>query len=384
MKSLIKFATIVSVAAMASTAFAGPTINITGSTAARAAVQNTLLAIMTLTGTGNGYAYTDTASNGIGKATYSIFKGVYPGISGTTIVRCSWSGSASGIQSLTTGANVPLLPTITTVSSGGTKIATETGVATDSAPAHFSLSDVAQASTSYQSPALVPSNLFIVPFVWVANETAPVGMTDMTTQLARAILGNGAIPLSMFTGVAGDVSTYVYTMGRDAGSGTRITTLAEVGYGIAVNVAQYKGTYNSGTDAVTALTYDANNGESSGGTVATNLKGTSTAVSVDGNAAESCVLVSYLGTSDAATALSSGAKYLTYNGAAYSPEAIYNGLYTFWGYEKMYDTGGLDADQTAFKTQLKTSIGSHLGSTGLDASLMNVSRDVDGGLVGPL
>ena len=166
------------------------TINITGSTAFRSVVHNSILAAMN----GESYAYTGTSFTG---ASQAIFVGTVPGISGTTTVRTSWSGSASGIRDVAQANNVNFLPIGTTVSPGGTA-STPTG--TDPATAKFALSDVFQASTIFTSPALQNANVAVVPFVFVANNGAPAGLTNVTPQLAEALYSTAFLPLSLFTG----------------------------------------------------------------------------------------------------------------------------------------------------------------------------------------
>jgi len=56
-------------------------------------------------------------------------------------------------------------------------------------------------------------------------------------------------------------------------------------------------------------------------------------------------IVGYIGVSDASSIPSSNnAKVLTYNGVAYGPTDVFNGNYSFWGFEHMYyKTGGTNA-----------------------------------------
>jgi hypothetical protein len=70
----------------------------------------------------------------------------------------------------------------------------------------------------------------------LTNEGSTI--TNVTSQQWRALLAGGYQPLSMFTGNAAHV-TNVFATGRNDGSGTRTTYMAESGYGITSLVKQY-------------------------------------------------------------------------------------------------------------------------------------------------
>jgi hypothetical protein len=76
----------------------------------------------------------------------------------------------------------------------------------------------------------------VIVFTMLTNEGSAV--TNVTSQQWRALLTKGFQPLSMFTGNSADTSN-VFATGRNDGSGTRTTYLAESGYGIANTVQQY-------------------------------------------------------------------------------------------------------------------------------------------------
>ncbi len=96
--------------------------------------------------------------------------------------------------------------------------------------------------------------------------------------------------------------------------------------------------------------------------------------------------VSYLGLSDAATAIAGGAQPINWNGVAYSATAVQQGQYTFWGYEHLdyrSNYGSVDSNGKQVADQIAGDI---LGvdapaSSGLLLSSMQVSRPIDGGLV---
>ena len=398
------------VAALAPVAMADTTINITGATAFRAAALNSIK---------NSYTSMTYAYNGgtFTSSTYAIFKGTYPGISGVTTIRTSFSGSVEGVRDVAGQLNVPFLPASTTTSGGGTANA-PTG-SLDSAKPQLAFSDAFASSTPYDNGTLVGANAGIIGFRFVANQGAT--LTNITAQQFRALAANGVQPLSLFTGNAADTKT-VYLTGRNDGSGTRVTTLAETGFGYANVMNQWKGV-TSGTEPSVTVTslqiwptgdganvsniYNndtaANGGYSSGGSIATLLGGTSSSVTTkDATGAtiatgQDLVILSYLGTNDSyVAAVTNGAVPLSYNGSTLNvgsggitnPEVIRNGSYTFWGYEHLFwvdgsRTGDLDTFVTALLGTNGLDNATNLGNAGLQTSTMNVSRGDDGGLVGP-
>ena len=369
-------------------------IDITGSTAFRSAVHNSLVAQFNGT-TGAGYAYTGTD---VTKANQALFKGRLSGVD--FIVRTSFNGSVTGIQKVASGAtDVAFIPTNATAASTGTANAT----ASTTGAARFALSDVYQSSTPYKTPSLTNNNVAVAPFRFLASNGAPI--TNMTPQLYRALYANATMPLSLFTGNPAD-TTPVYCTGRDNGSGTRATVMAETGYGINTLVVQYYATLtNAGAAGATinavdfvptsggpaTLTLDAvnagNGGYTSGGDVAKAVSAASAAnVTIDGSASGGpVVLVGYAGTSDANTALTNPvpAVALNYNGVAYSVAGVQNGTYTLWGYEHLYSSSGLSANETIWYNSFKTTLSSNLGITGIAIGTMNVNRSTDGAVVGP-
>lgn len=370
-------------------------INITGATAFRSSVHTTLVNILD-SGTRT-YGYVGT--NGLGNAGQAIFKGNLGGPTGPLVtIRTSFSGSATGIAAVTSGSNVNFLATGSTTSAGGTS-----GLAngTDPAVADFALSDVFQNSTNFKSPALTTSIVAVVPFVFMGSKNLPSGVTTMNPNIFRSMWANGAAPLAMFTGLAADEDKFVHPVGRDAGSGTRITTLAETGYGINIPVNQFNLTITTTApfDVTAQVTADdpsidgedGNFGASSGGTVASWLNATTTAVSAANG--YTTYYMSYLGVTDATTAYAAGAgaKYIAWNGVnyfngtgSYLPDLIYNGKYTFWGYEHFYYLPATNAGvKGTFITNFQAALAANPGAAGLNPANMRVSRQNDGGLIAP-
>lgn len=405
MKSYLKLATLALIAS-APLASADTEIRITGSTAFRSAIHASLLS--GVFSTLDRYSHSGaTAGSGSG-ASKSTWRGTVTGITGTTTIRTSWSGSATGIQSVTAQSNVSFLTDGTLVAAG------ENFNQTTSAnqAAHIAMSDVYQASTAFATPFLDDNQVAVVPFVWVVNNSANAEnnkLTSITSQGARALYNSGSQALSLFTGIATDTRT-VYVTGRDTGSGTRITALAETKYGFSTPLTHWQVTASGG--AVTELrvwptaavvpsnggdTLPGNGGYTSGGTVATALSNSSNSGITLKNAAgtsigtnQSAILVSCIGLSDSATIVAAAVpgKRLSYEGVSFSTIAtdgdkVRNGSYTMWGYQHLYAKSGLSADETTAKDALVTAIPSNLGTAGIALTSMIVARGEDGGLVAP-
>jgi hypothetical protein len=237
----------------------------------------------------------------------------------------------------------------------------------------------------------------------VANE-GTTGFTNMTQQLARALYSNGTQPKKLFTGnpSALDANQQVLAIGRDNGSGTRITQLAETQYGVFNPVQQWK---LVGTSSITSAQIwpiessvgafaPGNGGYSSGSTIRTFMGLTSSSVNLidaDGITYETGIpvtLVAWLGITDSTTAVTNGAVRLSYEGVMYdgtNANLIYEGLYTGWGYLHMYAPSGLSTEEGIFRDNLATQLTDTnvLGTAGLPINLMNVSRGNDGATVGP-
>ena len=391
------------------------TIVITGSSAYRANVD---AALLHLGFTATAWITGKTSANG--NAALYTGSGTYAGY----LVKTSWSGSAAGIQTVAATS-----PTKTV----GVFADTDTGALADPRSGgnqvrpDIAMADNTQASTKFNGTFLgttynalkkadvtptvgsvkTSQSVGVVDFVWLLSKSAgqaPYSYTSdtlsMSSQIAQAILkGQGYVPLSLFTGNSTDTATSVYATGRDPDSGTRITTFAESAVGVNSVVQQWKPTIAAGVVTSIAL-YPASvingvtvplgeGGESSGGTVATNLSATGPAATAASSAdGVGGFLVSYVGISDATTAISGGAIRLKYNGIPYSQDNIKNGYYTFWGYENLFYRSTQAADDITNSTH-KVVFGNALASKiyNVDASIfitdMKVSRSFDGGVVTP-
>jgi hypothetical protein len=202
----------------------------------------------------------------------------------------------------------------------------------------------------------------IIPFAWVASGGAPSGLTNVGPNALKALWGStGFLSAEIFTGNSADRAhknqtdgVMIYATGRDSGSGTRLNAFAESGIGInsAVNqvtVATAETGVTISNNTATHLTYDdrlnnvvgavdpGNGGESSGGTLADNLRYTLTSVADDANSfvARPIAFITYLGESDSYRAVagsgskvtgtnSVNARYLTYNGVSAFQGSFFN------------------------------------------------------------
>lgn len=367
--------------------------NVTGATAFRAAANQAIIALLG----GNGvtqYAYT---GSGIDSTNRAIFKGTIN--SQPVIVRASWSGSTQGILDVADQTStVQFLKTTVTTTTGGTVNA---GAAGDfeTGTARFTFSDVDKLLSARPNSAIQGEGVGVVPFMFVAGESAPAGVTNMTDQIHQTLWSNGEIPASVVTGNAANAGFTLLATGRNNGSGTRAAVLAETQYGAFTNVLQFNQT-TSGDRLTGALTGNpfafgsgGNDGHTSNSFVRDLVTRTSSASFLGGQYA----FVSYLTVSDAISATGynqatgavsggEGAKPMTYNGVRYSEANVYNGSYTLWSYQQLYRAADATPAETTFFNDLKGQIDGVLTPVlGLKTSEMNVERSGgDGGPVTPL
>lgn len=211
-------------------------IRLTGSTAFRNATDNAIQDILQA-----GYVWGSTGGAGIG-ATQEIFVGLTQTSGVQVEIKCSWSGSAGGIQSVTqnipagqpfiidatgisfSGSNATATVDLTPLTAGGANILS--GDITESHTADIALSDAYAASTPYTGTALTDTIVGVVPFEWVKGYTTVsnggvASVTDISVPQVQELLAGG-LTLNQFTAVASDQSVLVGCVGRDHDSGTRI------------------------------------------------------------------------------------------------------------------------------------------------------------------
>jgi hypothetical protein len=277
----------------------------------------------------------------------------------TVTVRASYSGSVAGIQALAQNTSQTYLLN-----------ATPGDTATVSHQADLAFSDVFQTSTIFQSPALSDFTVGVLPFAYVKSSVSPAAFTNITIQQLQAFMPNGLLPASYFTGNTNDTATDLYLVGRDSGSGTRLTAQAD---SLFVGSPLLWGTNGS-------CGWIINSGYSSGSGVAGVLNSGCGAA------------VGYLGLSDAAT-VNGGANILRYdgtlpfNGTVGSPDfsPVRNGVYSFWCYEHLFSRTGANANITAYRNALFTEIDKDVATStsAVQTSTMQVTRSADGGPITP-
>jgi hypothetical protein len=287
----------------------------------------------------------------------------------------------------------------------------------------------------------------LVTFEWVLGNigSATVPFTNITSQQASALVSNGIEPLSFFTGNTSDSANFVVFIGRNEDSGTRILTFGEsqsgglagswnLGQSCEQFMIQQSGTstgYSGGYPTTNGSTIvqgtgvtgfkpwpqnwplntenslnwhtTGHSGYTGGGDVANVLKClnpvSTTGWSVSGApsnfvAGTSTVyIVSCLGCSDAATAITGGGHALSYNGVSYNSGSTANiaaGEYTPWNFEHCYYLTSATGSQVAIgsnKTaadaladQIYSTPTSTLSPTGVKFTDLVINRGFNAGI----
>lgn len=396
--SAIMFGTLALVAGNASAATR--VFNLTGATAFRAAANNSIIAM--LGGGATKYAFTGT--QGIGGSNRAIFVGTmptqFPG--DDIIVRTSWSGSTQGILDLadqnsiqflddvvrtdgTPGAGNPVTTAGYNLGEGGADAPEY-----ENAVARWSFSDVDKLLSQRPNAPLTGGPVGVVPFRFLAGEGAPAGVTNMNDQMHETLWSTGFLPASFFTGNPADLTKTAIATGRNNGSGTRATILAETQYGAFTTVVQYNATtqglrtdpYPTGKLlAITQFTNGTNDGHSSNSGVREVLTRDGQDLTFNSNPVDG-FFVSYLTNSDAVSAISEGAIELSYNGVFYSLDKVKNGSYSLWGYQQLYKAAGATTAENTFDARLRVVVPGNMGSAGIPIPDMTVTRT--GGDGGPI
>ena len=381
----------------------------------------------------------NTTSNLTG-SNQAVFKGTFPGITGTTYIRTAFNGSTEGLNAIA-GNNNPAFLTQAAVNSATSSILGGVTTPTETIRPKFSFSDVYQSTSPVDNVVLEPvgsSAVGIVTFCMIANEGAPSDLTNVTVQQARALWTNGIQPLSLFTGDPTDTS-YVFATGRNDGSGTRAAYLTEWSFGVANLVNQYIATSTGATGTITKITAVpanglgtgnfttsgvanastlwgntnvGNGGYSSSSSLRTLMGLTSANVTVYDGQSQTPVLenqpiqlITWLSSADSLVAATAGAKILSYNGVLVTPitsvgsylssgfseadfKKIATGAYSPWSYQHLYFHGSLSANEQSWYNAMKTTwipSGLQTTSNGVRLSDVTVSRPDDGfPIVAPL
>ncbi len=400
---------------------------ITGATAFRSAANNSIIEIL---GGAGVTEYSFIGTQGINGTNRALFRGTMAAFPGDTVyVQASWSGSTQGILDLADQNAVQVLTLANPVSTAGINLGQGANPAPDftTEVPGWAFSDVDKLQSQRPNAPFLGGPVGVVPFMFIAGQSAPDTMTNMTDQLHEALWSTGQIPLSMFTGDVADNGRVVLSTGRNNGSGTRALILAETQYGAFTNVFQwqhtgaFQGTRVSGDGLVALERFDdtvpptqapGNFGYSSNSFVRDMLTRPSTNVTlrskdVDGTflsdlPGQDVVICSYLTISDAIAATGyieatggilpgaevanqkEGAKPMTYNGVRYSEENTRNGSYSLWGYQQFYQRPTATPEEITFDTAFRTSIPNTMGNAGIPIPAMRVDRAlIDGGLISP-
>jgi hypothetical protein len=357
-----KLLTIVTLGGLFTAGTAQAQINfyITGATAFRANAYRSIRAMYV--NQGGALTAQNPADPGASSANMVTFAGTMPNSYGSQVVtiRCSYSGSAAGVQALVQNPNLTFLANASPV--GDTNTMTS--------QADLAFSDVFQSSTPYQRPALNEATVGVQPFSYVRSVTTPATVTNITIQQLQAFQSGGVEPLSYFTGNSADDATLVYFVGRDSGSGTRVAQILD---SIFVGNPLLWAPDSSCNWNVYA-------GFSSGSGIVGVLNGTC------GPA------IGYMGIADAKN-VAAGANILSYDGVKpfygliTAPDwtPIKKGLYSFWSYEHLYMRTGAPSNVSGFRTALKNEINTDLATStsAIQVGAMKVSRAADGGPISP-
>ena len=393
MKSIILLASALALSATVASATT-TTVHLTGSTAFRSATHT---AIYNYLQAHYSNVEADYVGSSFGGASQAIFDGA-DGSGNHFRVVTFWSGSDKGILDTATPNTLSWLDGTNLTGSSGQHQITGTPSTTDSHAPEATMADNSQTESGHVAgfTALSGTQVGVVPFVFAKGATndttvaaSLANVTNISSSQLWTLLGSKAsatpadgevAPLSVLTGNSADVIYPAIVFGRDNGSGTRLDTFTESGYGRDTVPMQYEVSATSG-GAITAVSLNASgtSGYAGGGTLIANLN---TPVASGKN----YVTFGYAGLSDASnlagagfnstTGTFSGSNILTYNGVAMSYANVREGKYSLWNYEYLYKLpSGLSSDQNT----LITGVGTQLTNTdaaisGILLSTMDVIR----------
>jgi hypothetical protein len=327
-------------------------------------------------------------------------------------VKASYLGATAGIAAVAGNLQIRFLPNGAT--GGSNPDPTIGSNPNESAVPDIAMSSQSQASTpfigSYQGRIyedLTPYDniVSVLGFRFIASKGFPGD--NITSQAAQLLYQNGAAPLATFTQNPLDKNKTVFATGRNLDSGARYVSMSEVGVGLFSIVKHFRPTITGASGGVGGTVashelwpretvsgvdslFPGNSGANTGSGLAGFLTATlSEAAYKVGNAnATAGYYIGYLSTQDTDNiAVPNGAVTLKFNGVPYSEEAVREGRYTLWSYEHLYynsatATGG--GVKKTFADALANQIKSVDASiSGIFVDTMNVSRQIEGGLVSP-
>jgi hypothetical protein len=355
-----------------------------------------------------------SAANG---ANYMLFHG---NINGTALwIDCAWSGSEAGLASIANVAidndGIPLFGAPETWLKADGSVAAGFLAAQPTAgelEASSHQGDIALADTS-QDSALPPiqrvantstdlksyGQLGVVTFTWLKNNNAASGasaaktawnsVTNISTFQAQALFGAGALTADFFTSSSADITTFVYLVGRNKGSGTRANVLNDCTFGLNTPVNQFSigGNLTGTPDGTLTLASCGDNGYESGGAVTTALGVAGSTSNADPfNAGHNWFAIGYASTGDAQKNGVTTANWLTENGVFESNGAIKAGQYSFWGYENLFGRHNISGFTDTVGGKILTGVQAQVGNSGsvdanhdsaIHVTLMNCVKSTD-------
>jgi hypothetical protein len=411
MKIKIIVISVLSILGLLSQATAVNVVYITGSSAVRNVVFNTIVSLPGWSPaiTGVQAARGGAHANG-DDGTYMLFHGTYNGAN--TYINCIWNGSDAGIASVTAPGANPVYFLLTTVGgiNSGQPLYNETNLVAQ-AP-DFCFADNSQATSLTLTPSLtamgtnvsIPGAVGVVPFVWLKNNNSNplqswINITNISISQVRRLLSGPVFP-ALLTGAVSDTNQYIYLVGGSRYSGAHVNCVLEAHEPLELAIQQFSiggfpnsiigtvGSHDPNDPNALDSNSKLNSGYSSCGDIAN-------ALSCDGSCHASdpfsgntgWIGLGYLGMADAARAKANGAVYLTYNGVNESDGAVEEGQYDFWNYEFFYGRVGLGAGyQWMFGNDLALSIPMQFGganpnaqSTGININFMHAGKPSDAG-----
>ncbi|HWD19419.1 MAG TPA: hypothetical protein VHB20_09070 [Verrucomicrobiae bacterium] len=287
---------------------------------------------------------------------YRTYNGTITSLFGsqTVTIYMSFSGSGSGMEAVLNGTQVQCYPV------GGSSPSL-------SLTPDCAFSDIFPEGDNLASAAFDDvSTLGVIPFVFAASASSQLaGITNLTRDQAVLLMtDSGSTPAYFFGGSNTNINNKVYLVGRDSGSGTRITTFDDIGF---------FGTPNQWVNIGGVIQADPTGGQSSGSGVRNTL-------------ATNTSFIGYLGVADYNTVAATVNK-LAYNGTPFNITNVENGSYGIWGYEHFVSRFGLSSGQKNLRAALITAItdsgyqSTNANYAGLFAPLsgMHVQRFSDGG-----
>lgn len=340
---------------MATLANAQTSVYITGSTAMRGVVYNTLKSTAVFDAVPTVTTYGGSSASG---STYMAFAGTVGGAS--TVIQCHWSGSEAGILDLASNLTEAFIaPSFLNGLTNGTSL--PGGFTTNAVD--LALADNNQTVSRTPLPLLNSgSEVAVIPFTFVRNNGLWAGTNVTRTQIYQALGNNGitVTPRALFDGNTTNVNDFVYISGRDQLSGTRANALGVgvTGWGILNPVGQIE-INSAGAMQSVGGSYLGDFGFSSGGTLAGTMGANTTSQLDQVTGATGFSVIAYLGRSDANTAIANGAVELTFNGVAETPANVINGTYDFWGNEYVYlnNTPSSSLASTVYSKLINTTTG---------------------------